>query len=85
MVMLSVTLPHALFGDPENFLRSATRALHNAIRPAQRDHKIAAMFEVREPDCRVSESVWRFHVSSMPGIAWNVKYVITIRKPSMRR
>jgi hypothetical protein len=40
------------------------------------------MFEVREPDYRVSESVWRFHVSSMPEIPWNVKYVIANAPPS---
>jgi hypothetical protein len=36
------------------------------------------MLEVREPQNRVSESVWRFHVSSMHSILRNVKYVIAI-------
>jgi hypothetical protein len=77
-----VALPDTLFGEISNLLCSAARTLYNAIRPAQRDHKIAAVFEVREPDYRVPESVWRFHVSSMPENPWNVKYVITIVKAS---
>jgi hypothetical protein len=59
--MLRVTLPYTLLGKIGKLLRAATRALYDAVRPAQCDHEIAAMFEVRKPDDCVSESVWRFH------------------------
>jgi hypothetical protein len=74
--VLRVTLPNALLGEIGKFLRSATRALYDAIRPAQRSHEIAAMLEVGEPENRISQSVWRFHGSSMPWKPWNVKYII---------
>src|ERR1019366_7206579 len=60
-----VALPHALVGKPSDLLRSAGRTLHDAIGPPQFHHELAAMLKICKPDSRVSEGVWRFHVSSM--------------------
>jgi hypothetical protein len=71
-----IALPDAILSEVTDVVRPALRALHDAISPPQRNHKLAAMLEVRKPDNRISEGVWRFHVLSMRWISWNVKYVI---------
>jgi hypothetical protein len=51
-------------------------ALYNAVRPAQLDHKITAMVEVREPDNRFPQIGWAFHEPSMRQTLRYVKYII---------
>jgi len=78
--MFGIALPHTLFRKPCELIRSAARALHDTIGPAQSNHELAAMVEVREPEDCVSESIWRFHVMSMRRKLWNVKYVIALAR-----
>jgi hypothetical protein len=52
------------------------RALHHAIGPAQFHHELAAMLKLGEPDYCVSEGVGACHNSSMPDLAWYVKYIV---------
>jgi hypothetical protein len=75
-LMSGIAFPYPLFGKPAQPLGATLRTLHDAIRPPQFHHELAAMLEVREPDNRISEGVWRFHVSSMRQTEWNVKYII---------
>ena len=77
--MPRVALPHSRFRKPRQFFRSAVGASNLAVRPTQLDHELTAVLEVREPDDRVSESVWRFHESSMQPILRNVKYVSALQ------
>jgi hypothetical protein len=76
--MLSVALPHASLFQVGNVIGAATRAFDNAILPTQFDHELTAMFKVREPNHRVSESVWRFHVVSMQKKSRYVNYIIAM-------
>ena len=77
-----VALPDAIFGEVGNVARPALRALHDAISPPQRSHKLAAVFEIGEPEDRVSKGIWGFHASSMRPITWKVKYIITLICPA---
>jgi hypothetical protein len=74
--MLRIALPDAGLFKIGDVIGAATRAFDNAIRPTQFDHELSAMLEVREPDHRVSESVWRFHKPSMQQEARYVNYII---------
>lgn len=83
--MLRVALPYASLFQVGDVIGAATRAFDNAIRPAQFDHELSAMLEVREPDYRVPESVWRFHVASMQYVARYVNYIIAITNNTQQR
>jgi hypothetical protein len=76
--MSGIALPNTCLREPSKFFGPASWASDFAVRPPQFNHELTAMLEVREPQNRVSESVWRFHVSSMHSILRNVKYVIAI-------
>ena len=77
-LMLGVALPYPLLCQIGDLLGTAPWAEHLAVRPTQFNHELSAMLEVRKPDDCASESGWAFHGSSMPEIAWNVKYVIAL-------
>jgi hypothetical protein len=62
-VVLAVALPNARLFKIGNMVGVATRAAHNAIRPAKRYHELAAVLEVFEEDNRFSKSVSQFHRS----------------------
>src|SRR5471030_723495 len=77
-LMPRIAFPHALLGKPRKFLRAALRTLHDAIRPTQSCHELAAMLKIRKPDNRVSEGIGAFHKPSMRSNVRNVKYVIAL-------
>jgi hypothetical protein len=81
--MPRIAFPNALFRKPRELFCAARRARHLAVRPAQFDHELAAVLEIREPDNRVSKVFGErgaFHDSSMRRNSGFVKYVITLRR-----
>jgi hypothetical protein len=61
-VMLLIALPDLLLGDVEKPVRSALGTPHHAVWPAQGHHEVPAMFEVREPQDRITEGIRCFHI-----------------------
>ena len=64
--MLGVALPDAGVFQPSNLLSAAARADDRTSEPAQFDHELLAVLELREVDDRVSQSFGcAFHESVM--------------------
>ena len=55
--MSRVALPDAPSFKPSDFLSAARRTLHNAIRPAELNHELTAILELRKVDCVPESSV----------------------------
>lgn len=76
-LVLGVAFPHTRLCQPCHVVRSTLRALNNAIRPAEFGHELPAVLEIREPDNRLVERVWRFHKTSMKQERRYGKYITT--------
>jgi hypothetical protein len=76
--MFAVAFPYACFCQPRHVVRSTLLAFHYAIGPAEFHHELPAVLEIREPQNRLVDSVWRFHEPSMKQNSWYVKYIIAL-------
>ena len=66
MVVLAITLPNALFFDPEHFLGIAARAFHDSIGPAKLvNNEVFAVLEFGEVDDCFLQGLRCFHVMIM--------------------
>ena len=63
-IVLAVALPDTGLFEIDHVTGIASRATHNAIRPAKLNHEFAAVLEVFEVDNRFSQSVSQFHESN---------------------
>ena len=75
--VLRIALPDAILGKVADLFRTAFRALYLAIRPAQIHHELAAGFEFREVQDRVSEASMYAQELSMRSKAGYVKYILS--------
>lgn len=73
-----VALPDPPLFKVSDFLSAARRALHDAIRPAELDHELTAILELREVQNCVPKSSVCAHEFSVRSIAWDVKYIIIV-------
>ena len=71
-----VAFPNARLGKPSNPLGAALGTFHDAIRPAQLHHELAAVLEIGEVQNRVSECDFAVHDSSLAQKLRYVKYII---------
>jgi len=71
-----VALPHATLCKVCDLFGSARRTLHLPVRPAEINHELSAMLEIREVDYRVSEGGVVAHKPSMRLKSWDVNYII---------
>src|SRR6266571_179691 len=84
LFVLSLALPNLSRGQKENVFRTTARAFHNAIRPANRLHKVERVIGVGEILYRVMErrrktDLLLFHATDFNRVSWCVKYIVTVK------
>lgn len=76
-----VALPDPVLRQVADLLGAALRTLYLTIRPPQVNHKLFAMFEIREVQDRVSKGGMFAHDPSMRPLFGYVKYIIAKTNP----
>src|SRR5207302_10088544 len=65
-----------------NFFGITLRPTSLAIRPANCDHELAAVFKIAEVTDSFLKSIWCFHAIKITREAWSVNYILAQTSPS---